>query len=95
MKALSRKQIKTTLNFGLALSVLALLIASIQPASAKGKGHHFNGFKHGKHYKNPYLLESEYICEPQYIKTWVYSPEHGRKIKRLIRIEDRCNVHYK
>jgi hypothetical protein len=76
----------------LATATVALTALAIgtSTANAGGKRH----FGYGKFYKNPYKLKHEYICEPQYITTWVYSKRLGKKVRRTIRIEDRCNVYY-
>ncbi len=87
----------TTKKSALTIATLAILSAtfiglSVSDAMARGKGQIVFD---GRFYKNPMLLEYDYICEPQYIKRWVYSKAKGRKVKRLIRIKDRCNTHYK
>ena len=78
-------------TFATAAIALTALAIGTTSASAGGKRH----FGYGKYYKNPYLMKHEYICEPQYITTWVYSQRLGKKVRRTIRIEDRCNVYYK
>ena len=72
-----------------AIALISAVTVSLIATSAQAGGKH-----RGKYYKNPYLLKHEYICEPQYIKTWVYSKRLGRKVLKVIRIEDRCNVYY-
>lgn len=72
------------------IATIATVSLTIATTSAQAGGKH----RAGKHYKNPYLLQYDYICKPQYIKRWVYSKRQGRKVLQLIRIEDRCNTHY-
>jgi len=92
-------KMKRTINKRSALTIttLAILSATViglsaSEALARGKGQLVFD---GRFYKNPMLLEYDYICQPQYIKRWVYSKAKGRKVLRTIRIEDRCNTHYK
>lgn len=83
-------QTATKNTLALAIIGLSALAISATSATAGGKRH----FGYGKHYKNPYLMKHEYICKPQYITTWVYSERLGKKVRRTIRIEDRCNMYY-
>ena len=69
------------------LGLIAFTITSAQAGSKR----HFGG----KYYKNPYLLKNHYVCKPQYIKKWVWNKYKNRKVRRLIRIQDRCNVYYR
>jgi hypothetical protein len=85
---------RTAIAIIIAIITLSITALAIGTTNAKAGGKRHFGF-HGKHYKNPYLLKHEYVCEPRYITTWVYSKRHGKKIRRTIRIEDRCNMHYK
>lgn len=73
-----------------AVAMVTLMTASFTTEAQAGK----RGF-YGKHFKNPYLLKHQYVCKPRFIKAWVWDKRKGRKVRRLIRVKNRCNVRYK
>lgn len=70
---------------------MAALGAGATDASAGGWKKH----KHFKHfYNHHYAYDYGYYCKPRYRKIWVWSPRHGHKIKKWVRINKYCGRGY-
>ena len=70
---------------------LATLGASASDAEAgwkKKKHFHFYGKHHSFNYGHGYY------CKPKYRKIWVWSPRHGHKIKRWVKVGKWCGGRY-
>ena len=71
---------------------MAVLSSGITDAKAGGWGkkkfhlHFHKPYHYGYHYN--------YRCKPKYRKIWVWSPRHGRKIKRFVRVGKWCGNRY-
>ncbi len=68
---------------------VAIMGATATSASAGWKKHkHFHW--HAKHR----FYNHGHYCKPKYRKIWVWSPRHGHKIKRWVKVGKWCNGRY-
>ena len=78
---------------GCAVAAIALTSLSMSASEAEagwGKKKFRAHFRHRHHYNYNY----NYKCRPDYRRIWVWSPKHGRKIKRLVRVGKWCADQY-
>lgn len=70
---------------------MAALSAGATDANAGWKKH--KKFHH--HFRHHYAYDYGYRhCKPKFRKIWVYSPYHGRKIKRWVKVGKWCGHSY-
>lgn len=91
--------IKKTIVTSLAIATvsIAALSVSVSGASAGGwKKHHkhHHNFHKGWHKPYHYNYNYGYSCKPKFRRIWVWSPYHGRKIKRLVKVGEWCGGRY-
>jgi len=89
------KMIKKTALTAVAIATISMaaLGASSTDASA-GKWKKFHKFGHHFAYGHKYGQGHGYYCKPKYKKLWVWSPRHGRKIKRWVKVGKWCGGEY-
>lgn len=83
---------KTTITAcAIAAISMAALSAGTSEANAGWKKH--KKFHH--HFRHHYAWSYGYRhCKPRFRRIWVYSPRHGHKVKRLVRVGRWCGHRY-
>ena len=83
--------IKKTALTAVAITAIsfASLGAGVSDANAGGKK-----FKRFHHFYTGYHYNYGHYCKPKFRKIWVWSPRHGHKIKRWVKVGKWCGGRY-
>lgn len=90
MNSITKKAAITT--FAILALTLTALGASATDANAGGWGKKkFHLYIHN-HHRHHYGYA--YRCTPKFKRIWIWSPRHGRNIKRLVKVGKWCGGRY-